>query len=127
VNPSEKDRPLVTAATRTAGVAGLFALTALAGAAPAHAETRSCETPRYPGSGYFTSLRVTDVGCRTGRAVTLAHYRCRVRQGAAGRCRRSVRGFRCRERRRTIATEINSVVTCRRGGRMVRFSYQQNR
>jgi hypothetical protein len=99
-------------------------------AAPAHAAAaraaRTCGPPEYPGSGYFTSLSVTRVTCATGRSLTLAHYRCRTRSGPGGRCTGRVRGYTCTERRTSIATEIDGRVTCRRAGRRVVYSYQQN-
>jgi hypothetical protein len=96
-----------------------------AGGADARA-ARSCTPPDYPGSGYFYSLSVKRVSCATGRKVALAHYRCRTRSGRAGRCHQRVLGYTCREQRRSIPTEINSRVTCRRGGKRVVPTYQQN-
>lgn len=107
-------------------VAGLLLAPAgAARAAEAHA-ARSCSVPRYPGSGYFTSLTVKRVSCATGRKVTLAYYRCRTRSGRAGRCHKRVLGYRCRERRVTIPTEIDARVSCRRGDKRVVHTYQQN-
>jgi hypothetical protein len=96
-----------------------------AGAVPGRA-ARTCKPPRYPGSGYFTSLSVSRVSCRTGRRVALAYYRCRTRNGPAGRCHRRVLGFSCRERRNSIPTEIDARVTCRHGHRKVVHTYQQD-
>ena len=95
-------------------------------AAPATAAARSCSAPAYPGSGYFTSLKVSHVGCKAGRTVTLAHYRCRTEHGKKGRCKRRVHGYRCSERRNSIPTEINSRVTCKKGAKRVVYTYQQN-
>jgi hypothetical protein len=93
--------------------------------ASAHA-AQVCATPKYPGAGYFTSLSVKRVSCSTGRSVARAYYRCRTRTGPAGRCRRRVLGYRCRERRNAIPTEIDARVTCRRGARRVVHTYQQD-
>jgi hypothetical protein len=108
-------------------VAAGLALAATSAAAPpgAHA-ARTCKAPRYPGSGYFTSLKVSRVSCASGRRVTLAHYRCRTRHGPAGRCRSTVLHYRCGERRNSIPTEIDARVTCRRGHRTVIYTYQQD-
>ncbi len=103
---------------------GLAAAPAAAGSGTAGA-ARNCAVPRYPGSGYFTSLKVTRVDCATGKRVMLAHYRCRSRHGRSGRCSAAA-GYRCSERRTTIATEFDAIVTCRRGPRKVVYSYQQN-
>jgi hypothetical protein len=98
----------------------LAATASQAGAASA------CRPPAYPGSGYFTSITVTRVGCVTGRRVTLAHYRCRVRNGVRGRCPRRIYGYSCTEHRVAIPSEIDARVTCRRGARRVVYTYQQN-
>jgi hypothetical protein len=111
---------------RLGGCIAAVCLAAIAAAAPATASARSCTPPDYPGSGYFTSLKVSHVSCRSGRTVTLAHYRCRTESGRAGRCKRLVRGYRCSERRTVIPTEINSRVTCKKGVRRVIYTYQQN-
>lgn len=95
--------------------------------APPAASAKSCSPPKYPGSGYFTSLSVKGVSCAKGRKVALAHYECRTENGRKGRCARKVKRFRCKEERfAQISTEFNSRVTCRRGGKRVKFTYQQN-
>ncbi len=88
--------------------------------------SRRCSPPRYPGSGYFTSLTVNGVSCAGGRKLMLAYYRCRLRHGRAGRCRSRVLGYSCKETRNAIPTEINARVTCRLGRRTVIHTYQQN-
>ena len=98
----------------------------VASAQPVAAAAKSCSAPKYPGSGYFTSLSVTKTTCKTGRKVALAHYKCRTKHGKKGKCGSSVRGFRCTENRNSIPTEINSRVTCKNGGKKVVFTYQQN-
>jgi hypothetical protein len=99
---------------------------AAAGAHPAASAARSCSYPRYPGSGYFTSLRVTHVSCRTGRKVLLAHYNCRIKHGRLGYCRKRVMGYSCTEKRNSIPTETDARVRCKRGHRRVVYTYQQN-
>jgi hypothetical protein len=108
---------------RTLLLAGCLAVACLA---PASASAATCSPPDYPGSGYFTSLKTKNVGCKTGRKVTLAHYNCRIEHGKKGRCKRRVLGYRCSEKRTTIPTEINSRVTCKKGTRRVVYTYQQN-
>jgi hypothetical protein len=102
------------------------ALSATAAAGPTADAAGRCKSPRYPGSGYFTSLSVRHASCRTGRRVALGYYHCRLRHGRRGRCRSRVRGFRCSERRTSIPTEIDARVSCRRGGAKVVHTYQQN-
>jgi hypothetical protein len=113
---------------RVAFVAVLTAVTIalLAGAPAAHA--RSCSDGRLPnGNGYFTSLTVTKVSCKTGKRVVLAYYKCRIKKGKKARCTDKVLGYSCKELKRTqIPTEINARVSCRRGARRVVHTYQQN-
>jgi hypothetical protein len=110
--------------TRFAGFAVLGI--ALIVAAPGAAQAATCTPPKYPGSGYFTSLNVTQVSCSTGRAVALAFHRCRTKSSGKGRCTSRVREYRCTEKRVTISTEINGRVTCTRGASRVKFTYQHN-
>ena len=107
--------------------ATLSLITATAAHASVDAQAaRTCSAPKYPGSGYFLSLSVKGVTCTTGRKVTLAHYRCRTARSRAGRCHRKVLRYSCTERRQSIAIEIDSRVTCRRGSKRVVYTYQQN-
>ena len=111
--------------TRIAGLALL--VLALFVIAPGAAQAATCTPPSYPGSGYFTSLKVTKVSCTTGKSIALAFHKCRVKTGVKGRCVSKVKGYSCRETRTTISTEINGKVTCSRsGGKKVVLTYQQN-
>ena len=101
-------------------------LCAVVAAAPAAASAASCTPPKYPGSGYFTSLKVTKVSCSTGKSVALAFHKCRTKHGISGRCVSKVKGYACRETRQTISTEIDGKVTCTYGSRKVSLTYQQN-
>lgn len=103
----------------------LAAIVAIAASASA-AGGRTCSPPKYPGTGYFTSLKVTGTSCATGRKVALAYYRCRLRHGVRGRCTSAVLRFKCSETRNTIPTEIDARVTCRRGSAKVVHTYQQD-
>jgi hypothetical protein len=115
---------LLAAVACLAAAAPIAAATAQPAAPAAHAAA-TCSPPKYPGQGYFTSLKVAHVSCATGRKVTLAHYRCRTKHGIRGRCA-SVLGYHCTEYRQSIPTEIDSRVTCKRGTRRVVYTYQQN-
>jgi hypothetical protein len=91
---------------------------------------RGCDVSRDGrklGPTYVTSLSVARVSCAEGKAVVRAYDRCRRRHGGVkGRCPSRVRRFRCAEGRRTaIQIEFNVKVGCRRGGRRVRFAYEQ--
>lgn len=107
-----------------------LAVVALAGAGTASAATCNVRPSDYPGDGYFTSLRVTGVSCSTGKSVAREHYRKRVRRGGRdGKYNGPVKGFSCREsnrRKTTRPRELNARVTCRRGGKRIVFTYQQN-
>ncbi len=94
--------------------------------APATASAKSCSPPKYPGDGYFTSLSVSGVSCATGRDVARAYYRCRIKKGIRGRCTTRVLRFSCTERRESISTQFEARVTCKRGGKRVVHTYQQN-
>ncbi len=87
---------------------------------------RSCAPPKYPGNGYFTLLKVNNTTCATGGKVALAWYACRLKGGVKGRCRQTVLGFSCSEKRVSIPTEIDARVICHRGSATVLHYYQQN-
>ena len=121
-------RPGPTIATLAAAcVLAIVVLIPTAHAVPrAAGAARVCTPPRYPGSGYFTSLTVKRVTCTTGRKLARAYYRCRTHSGPAGRCHSRVLHYRCGETRESIPTEINARVSCRRGAKRVIHTYQQN-
>jgi hypothetical protein len=101
-------------------------LSAGASASPIASAAKTCTPPKYPGSGYFTSLSVTGVSCSTGAKIAKDYYKCRLKNGVKGRCTRKVDGYSCKEKRTSIATEINATVTCKNGSKVVKHSYQQN-
>ena len=107
-------------------LAGLIAVLALFVALPASAQAATCSVPKYPDSGYFTSLKATNTTCTDARRIALAFHECRTKRGVTGRCVSKVRKYSCRETRTTISTEINGRVTCTRGSRKVALTYQQN-
>lgn len=93
------------------------------------ARGKTCKAPKYPGAGYFTDkIRVTNVSCAYGKKFVVAYYKCRTRSGRSpgGRCRTRVQGFKCTENRKSIPTEIDARVTCRRVTQRIVHSYQQN-
>jgi hypothetical protein len=107
----------------------VVALTVAAGASaagPVASASATCTPPKYPGSGYFTSLSVTKTSCATGSKIAKAYYKCRTAKGPSGRCVKKVDGYSCQEKRKSIATEINATVTCKKGSATVKHSYQQN-
>ena len=102
----------------------VLALAALAFTA-APAQARSCRTFDISG-GYITSLSVRGVSCATGKSVAVAWTKCRREHGRKGRCTHKVKRYSCAEKRVSIPTEFDGVVTCRKGSKRVKFSYQQN-
>jgi hypothetical protein len=106
----------------------VVALTVAAGAtaSPVASAAKTCTPPKYPGSGYFTSLSVTGTSCSTGSKLAKDYYKCRLAHGKKGRCTKKVSGYSCTEKRKSIATEINASVTCKKGKATVKHSYQQN-
>jgi hypothetical protein len=95
-------------------------------AVPSSAHAATCSPPKYPGSGYFTSLKVTHVSCSTGRKFVVSYYKCRTKHGVSGRCTSRVDGYSCKETRRSSSVEIDARVTCKRGSRQIVHTYQQN-
>jgi hypothetical protein len=91
--------------------------------------TTSCDLRkdgRKLGTTYVTSLKVEGISCTGGKKVVRAYHACRRASGGVkGRCTRRVLGFRCSERRNGIPTQFSARVTCRDGGRAVRFAYTQ--
>jgi hypothetical protein len=110
----------------TAAAAALVSASTPVSASSVARSARSCSVPKYPGSGYFTSLSVTNTDCTTGKKLAVAYYHCRTHSGRAGRCHKTVMGFHCHEKRNSIPTEIDGRVTCKRGKATVVHTYQQN-
>lgn len=106
---------LITTTTATAG-----------GPVAKAAKTCTVKNGDYPGDGYLTLLNVTGVSCAKGKSLQRSYYKCRLKKGKKGRCSSRVQGYRCKETRTTIPTEINGRVSCSRGSKKIRFAYQQN-
>src|ERR1700760_4118996 len=109
--------------------AGLIVSAAcLVGASGAHAASAAttCKPPKYPGTGYFTTLSVTHTTCSTGSKFVLAYYRCRTAHGVKGRCTKKVMGYSCKETRQSISVEIDARVTCKDGSKKIVHTYQQD-
>lgn len=99
----------------------------VAAAAPTASAAKTCSgLPSYPGVGYFTSLKVTGLGCASGKKQMLAHYRARTKFKKTG-FDSSVNGYKCTERRTQSPTDYNSRVTCKSGSKVVVYTYQQEK
>src|SRR6201989_1482541 len=111
-----------------AALVGLVAcLSVVSGAhAASGSAAGTCATPKYPGTGYFTSLSVKETSCATARKLALAYYRCRTAHGVKGRCTKKVMGYTCKETRQSIAVEIDARVTCTDGSKKIVHTYQQD-
>ena len=108
-----------------------LAVAGLAGAQSSVAKTKACSTPKEPAGmlgGYFTQLQVNGVSCATGRKLVLAYYKCRRKKGIKASCNgKTVNGMKCTEKRGAeIETQYNATVTCKKGSKRVKHSYQQN-
>jgi hypothetical protein len=92
---------------------------------PSATASKSCGVgdSRSYNTTYVLSIAVRNTGCRAGKRVIRSFHACRP--GKAGRCPR-VKGYSCSERRfDRIRTQYSSRVTCRKGGRVVKHTYQQ--
>lgn len=83
-------------------------------------KVRTCDIEdeeRDLGPTYVTKLRVRSTSCRNGERVVKAWYKCRRANGGAdGKCKKRVRGYKCKERRRNeIDTQFDATVSCRKG------------
>jgi hypothetical protein len=107
----------------------LAACAALAPAASADAPdataSKGCSVgdSRSYGTTYVLKISVRGTSCRSGKSLIRAFHDCRP--GKSGRCSR-VRRYSCSESRfDRISTQYSSRVTCRRGDRVVKHTYQQ--
>ena len=124
-------------AVRTSALLACVALLALAtaggavaGSASVHA-AGSCHLSTHDyshlGASYVTSLSVKGVSCKTGKSVVRAYHKCRSRGGWMGKCGHAA-GYGCSRKildRSSVA--YDAKVTCKRGGKRVVHTYQQNR
>jgi hypothetical protein len=79
------------------------------------------------GPSYVTSLTVKGTTCTAGKKLVHAYYRCRVAHGGvAGKCKTTVRGYRCTEKRAGISIQFDAKVTCAKGAARVIHTYTQN-
>ena len=75
------------------------------------------------GTSYVLKISVSGTSCRSGKSLIRAFHVCRP--GKSGRCPR-VKRYNCSESRfDRISTQYSSRVTCRRGDRVVKHTYQQ--
>jgi hypothetical protein len=115
-----------------------LAFAGLVGAQGSFAKTTACnveKSPKYPhggAGGYFTSLEVTNVSCKTGKKFIVAYYKCRVKNGGGrGTCNgKTVSGFKCGRESRPSASQspeqLNAKVTCKRANKKIVHTYQHN-
>lgn len=75
------------------------------------------------GATYVTSLRVTNIGCASGKKLVKAYHACRGTP--RGRCTKRVLGYSCTEKRGSSPTQITGKVTCRKSNAVVLHTYTQ--
>jgi len=113
----------------------------LLGAQPASAATKTygcsdvtvAKTPEGTYGGYFTNISARgswtkkSAACKSANSLVRAYYDCRRPKGVRGTCHnKTVNGLRCREsNRRTGAIYIDADVTCTKGSKRIKHSYQQ--
>jgi hypothetical protein len=102
------------------------ALTSTASAAsPDATAAKGCSVgdSRSYGTTYVLKISVSGTSCRSGKRLIRAFHECRP--GKSGRCSR-VKRYDCSESRfDRISTQYSSRVTCKRGDRVVKHTYQQ--
>jgi len=113
-------------AAAAAVIAVLAPATAVAGTS-AHSAS-ACNISgkgRKLGTTYVTSVTVKGVTCSTALSFVKAYHSCRHKHGVAVYCAR-LRGYRCSEKRESIATQYDSGATCTNGSRRIVQTYTQN-
>lgn len=98
---------------------------AASAASPSATAAKGCGVgdERSYGTSYVLKISVRGTSCRSGKRLIRAFHDCRP--GKSGRCSR-VRRYSCSERRfDRISTQYSSRVTCKRGDRVVKHTYQQ--
>jgi hypothetical protein len=82
---------------------------------------------RNSGATYLVSLGVSRVTCSTGLKVENAFQSCRRSTAGHRTCRKPVLGYSCKQTQiDQVATQYDAKVTCKRGSRIVKFTYTQN-
>jgi hypothetical protein len=98
---------------------------AASAASPSATAAKGCSIgdSRSYGTSYVLKISVRGTSCRSGKRLIRAFHDCRP--GKSGRCSRVSR-YSCSESRfDRISTQYSSRVTCRRGDRVVKHTYQQ--
>jgi hypothetical protein len=124
-------------AVRTSVLLALVSLLALVGAGSAVAGSSSahaagsCHLSNYDyghlGASYVTSLSVKGVSCGTGKSVVRAYHKCRSKHGWMGKCGHAA-GYSCsRHIIDRSPAAYDAKVTCKRGGKRVVHTYQENK
>jgi hypothetical protein len=94
-------------------------------ASPTASAAKGCSVgdSRGYGTTYVLKINVRGTSCRSGKRLIRAFHDCRP--GKSGRCGRVSR-YSCSESRfDRISTQYSSRVTCKRGDRVVKHTYQQ--
>lgn len=80
------------------------------------------------GATYVVSLSANGVSCRGARSVVKSFHKCRLKNGASGRCVTRFDGWGCSEIRtnQLPGVSFDATATCRKGDKKVVQKYQQN-
>jgi hypothetical protein len=129
-------RRILTGAIVIAGLgAGLLAQSGSASPTARAASFSPCNISgkqRQLGASYVTSLKVQGVSCAKGQKVIKAYHRCRHQNGgAAGTCRSTLMGFKCKDGKRTGVPNVqyNATAKCHKvknASKRVKSRYTQN-
>jgi hypothetical protein len=114
---------------RTLIVSAAVAVGLTAGPGVSPAAAKDCGNSRSLGATYVNNIDAKGVSCGKARDVIRAFNSCRRNNGGAdGRCNKRVSGgFRCNEGSRNRgAFQYFAKVSCKKGGKRVRFDYSQN-
>lgn len=125
-------RRLITAALMAIAICAVGAGGASASTANAAGNCGlTLEQAQNLGTTYVYSIKTKKVSCGKGMRIVKKYHQCRKAKpkgGARGKCTSKVKGFKCREGKRDTLPGVQYTTTanCKRGGKKVKFEYQQN-
>jgi hypothetical protein len=83
---------------------------------------------RHSGPTYLLKLSVFRTRCKNGKKVVKGYYKCRKNNGGRrGHCKKRVFGYKCSEKRfnELPKTQFDARVTCKKGRRKIKHTYEQ--
>jgi hypothetical protein len=120
-----------TVVLAVSGVAWLPSVSAARTVRPtAQAAATTCKLPgegRTLGATYVEKLTVSGTTCTTGISLIKQYNACRKKAGgAAGKCTKTIMGYRFTEKRQSSPIAFIALVTAKNGTKAVNFTYTQN-